>query len=52
MCIRDRIKYGELWPFVRLMGRMPLSAKVLFPFYFAGRCLSLVIHKFTGGNKP
>ncbi|WP_373209487.1 glycosyltransferase [Allofournierella massiliensis] len=48
----DRIKYGELWPFVRLMGRMPLSAKVLFPFYFAGRCLSLVIHKFTGGNKP
>lgn len=48
----DRIKYGELWPFVRLMGRMPLSAKVLFPFYFAGRCLSLMIHKFTGGNKP
>lgn len=48
----DRIKYGELWPFVRLMGRMPLSAKVLFPFYLAGRCLSLVIHKFTGGNKP
>lgn len=48
----DRIKYGELWPFVRLMGRMPLSAKVLFPFYFAGRCLSLVIRKFTGGNRP
>lgn len=48
----DRIKYGELWPFVRLMGRMPLSAKVLFPFYFAGRCLSLVVRKFTGGNRP
>lgn len=48
----DRIKYGELWPFVRLMGRMPLSVKVLFPFYFAGRCLSLVVRKFTGGNRP
>lgn len=48
----DRIKYGELWPFVRLMGRMPLSAKVLFPLYFAGRCLSLVVRKFTGGNRP
>lgn len=48
----DRIKYGELWPFVRLMGRMPLSAKVLFPFYFAGRCLSLVVRKFTGGSRP
>lgn len=48
----DRIKYGELWPFVRLMGRMPLSAKMLFPFYFAGRCLSLVVRKFTGGNRP
>lgn len=48
----DRIKYGELWPFVRLMDRMPLSVKVLFPFYFAGRCLSLVVRKFTGGNRP
>lgn len=47
----DRVKYGDLGPFVRLMGKMPLSAKALFPFYFAGRCLSLVAHKFTGGSK-
>ena len=47
----DRIKYGDLWPFVRLMGRMPLSAKALFPFYFIGRCAALVIRKFTGGTK-
>lgn len=47
----DRIKYGDLGPFVRLMGRMPLSAKLLFPFYFVGRCILLVAHKFTGGSK-
>lgn len=47
----DRIKYGDLWPFVRLMGRMSLSAKVLFPFYFIGRCFALAVHKFTGGRK-
>ncbi len=48
----DRIKYGQLGPFVRLMGRMPLSAKVLFPFYFAGRCCQLVFQKLTGGKQP
>ncbi len=47
----DRIKYGDLRPFVRLMGGMPLSAKLLFPFYCSGRCLSLVLHKLTGGTK-
>ena len=47
----DRIKYGQLLPFLRLMGRMPLSAKLLFPFYFIGRCCGLVFHKLTGGKR-
>ena len=46
----DRIKQGDLLAFLRLMGRMPLSAKLLFPFYSVAHCIGLVLKKFTGGS--
>jgi len=38
----DRLKTGGLGPFVRAMGGMPLRCRLLFPFYFAARCLALL----------
>ena len=38
----DRIKYGGLGPFLKEMGRLPAGAKLSLPFYFVGRCFSLV----------
>lgn len=48
----DRIKYGELLPFLKQMGRMPLSARCWFPFYAIGRCFGLIWKKLTGGMTP
>lgn len=47
----DRIKQGGAVAFIKLMGRMPLAAKLLFPFYSAARCAGLVWNKLTGGNR-
>lgn len=47
----DRIKYGQLFPFLKLMGGMPLSAKCLFPFYTLGRCIGLTVKKCMGGSR-
>lgn len=47
----DRIKYGGLPGFLKAMRRMPVACRLLFPFYFVGRCTSLLaarLHKSLG----
>ena len=44
----DRIRLGGLPEFIRAMGGMPLRCRLLFPFYFAGRCAGLLARKLTG----
>ena len=45
--LTDRIREGQLFPFLKLMGRMPLKAKLAFPFYFVGRCAVLAANRLA-----
>lgn len=43
----DRLKYGGAGAFLKEMGRMPCKAKLIFPFYFAGRCTQLAVRRLA-----
>ena len=49
----DRLRLGGAGAFLREMGRMPLKAKLAFPFYFAGRCTVLAARRLgRRGGRP
>lgn len=48
----DRIKYGGLAPFAKQMRRLPLAAKLAFPFYLCGRLAWLAACKLTRRSAP
>ena len=49
----DRLRLGGAGAFLREMGRMPLKAKLAFPFYFAGRCAVLAARRLgRRGGRP
>lgn len=41
----DRVRFGGLPAFLKQMRRLPLAAKVSFPFYLLGRCAGLLLRK-------
>lgn len=43
----DRLRLGGAAAFLREMANMPLKAKLVFPFYFAGRCAVLAARRIA-----
>ncbi len=44
----DRLRLGGAGAFLREMGRLPVKAKLAFPFYFLGKCAVLAVRRLTG----